>query len=41
MIRFVCWNMGYKQASWRTLAGMDADVATRAPPRSDEAGLMC
>ena len=32
MIRFVCWNMGYKQASWRTLAGMDADVALVQEP---------
>ena len=32
MIRFVCWNMGFKQASWRVLAGMDADVALVQEP---------
>lgn len=32
MIRFVCWNMGFKQASWPVLAGMDADVALIQEP---------
>ena len=34
MIRFVCWNMNFKQASWRTLAtnSMDADVALVQEP---------
>ena len=41
MIRFVCWNMGFKRASWRTLAGMDADVALvqeSCRPPADVAG---
>ena len=32
MIRFVCWNMGFKRASWRVLAGMDADIALVQEP---------
>lgn len=32
MIRFVCWNMGFKRDSWRVLAGMDADVALVQEP---------
>ena len=32
MIRCVCWNMGFKKASWPILASMDADVALVQEP---------